>query len=163
MYVGDINGIQIPYTVTRQEVTSFLGHSAKLLQSSTQGCPIHIIMERSTGKTMDCFVEFPTEADAQDTVSRISRSYDPGSTARMGNRHIDIETSNQADLLKAIFPLAKCISWVDGKPVKLENKDEWSTGFNGFLTDEELFCLNRHAEQPHRVRFTLLTFWVLYS
>ncbi|KAJ5787785.1 Nucleotide-binding alpha-beta plait [Penicillium paradoxum] len=143
----------IPYTLTRQEVTSFLGHSAKQIQSPTHGSPIHIIMERSTGKTMDCFVEFPTEKEAQDAVNRLNRSYDPGSTPRMGNRHIDIEISSQAKLLEAIFPLAKCIEWVDGNPVKQENKDEWSTGFNGFLTDEELFCLARHAEQPHRSAF----------
>ncbi|KAJ5484268.1 Nucleotide-binding alpha-beta plait [Penicillium expansum] len=142
----------IPYTVTRQEVASFLGRSANLLPSS-QGCPIHIIMERSTGKTMDCYVEFPTNKDAEDTVNRISHAYDAGSTPRMGNRHVDIEISTPAKLLKAVFPRAKCISWENGEPVQLVNKDSWSTGFDGFLTDEELFCLTRHAEQPHRSAF----------
>ncbi|KXG54358.1 Nucleotide-binding, alpha-beta plait [Penicillium griseofulvum] len=142
----------IPYTVTRQEVASFLGRSANLLPSS-QGCPIHIMMERSTGKTMDCFVEFPTQKDAEDAFERINRTYDVGSTPRMGNRHVDIEVSTPAKLLKATFPRAKCISWESGKPVQLPNKDSWSTGFDGFLTDEELFCLTRHAEQPHRSVF----------
>ncbi|KAJ5194421.1 Nucleotide-binding alpha-beta plait [Penicillium cf. griseofulvum] len=142
----------IPYTVTRQEVASFLGRSANLLPSS-QGCPIHIVMERSTGKTMDCFVEFPTQKDAEDTFERINRAYDAGSTPRMGNRHVDIEVSTPAKLLKATFPRAKCISWEGGKPVQLSNEDSWSTGFDGFLTDEELFCLTRHAEQPHRSAF----------
>ncbi|CDM27316.1 hypothetical protein DTO013E5_4468 [Penicillium roqueforti] len=142
----------IPYTVTRQEVASFLGRSANLLPSS-QGCPIHIIMERSTGKTMDCYVEFPTKKDAEETVDRINRAYDVGSTPRMGSRHVDIELSTPAKLLKAAFPRAKCISWEDGNPVQLVNKDSWSTGFDGFLTDEELFCLTRHAEQPHRSAF----------
>ncbi|CAG7960199.1 unnamed protein product [Penicillium nalgiovense] len=142
----------IPYTVTRQEVASFLGRNANLLPS-TQGCPIHIIMERSTGKTMDCFVEFPTQKDAEDTVNRVSRAYDAGSAPRMGNRHVDIELSTPAKLLKAAFPRAKCISWEGGKPTQLVNKDSWSTGFDGFLTDEELFCLTRHAEQPHRSAF----------
>ncbi|CAG8890419.1 unnamed protein product [Penicillium egyptiacum] len=142
----------IPYTVTRQEVASFLGRSANLLPSS-QGCPIHIIMERSTGKTMDCYVEFPTKKDAEDTVGRINRAYDAGSAPRMGSRHVDIELSTPAKLLKAAFPRAKCISWEGGQPVQLVNKDSWSTGFDGFLTDEELFCLTRHAEQPHRSAF----------
>ncbi|QQK44383.1 Nucleotide-binding, alpha-beta plait [Penicillium digitatum] len=142
----------IPYTVTRQEVASFLGRSANLLPSS-QGCPIHIIMERSTGKTMDCYVEFPTKEDAEDTVNRINHAYDAGSMPRMGSRHVDIELSTPAKLLKAAFPRAKCISWENGIPVQLVNKDSWSTGFDGFLTDEELFCLVRLAEQPHRSAF----------
>ncbi|KUM66463.1 hypothetical protein ACN42_g572 [Penicillium freii] len=142
----------IPYTVTRMEVASFLGRSSTLLPS-THGCPIHIIMERSTGKTMDCYVEFVTVQDAKDTVERINRTYDSGSAPRMGNRHVDIELSSPAKLLKATFPRAKCISWEDGNPVQLADKGCWSTGFDGFLTDEELFCLTRHAEQPHRSAF----------
>ncbi|KAF4766814.1 hypothetical protein HAV15_010553 [Penicillium sp. str.  len=142
----------IPYSVTRQEVVSFLGRSATLLPS-THGCPIHIIMERSTGKTMDCYVEFATMKDAQDTVERINQVYDAFSAPRMGSRHVDLELSTPAKLLKAIFPRAKCIAWEDGNPVQLVNKDSWSTGFDGFLTDEELFCLTRHAEQPHRSAF----------
>ncbi|MDM8655485.1 hypothetical protein QU960_25870, partial [Escherichia coli] len=101
--------------------------------------------------TMDCYVEFATVKDAQDTVDRINRTYDAGSAPRMGSRHVDLELSTPAKLLKATFPRAKCISWEDGNPVQLVNKDPWSTGFDGFLTDEELFCLTRHAEQPHRV------------
>ncbi|KAF7518781.1 hypothetical protein PCG10_010558 [Penicillium crustosum] len=142
----------IPFTVTRQEVVSFLGHSASLLPS-THGCPIHIIMERSTGKTMDCYIEFATMKDAQATVERLNRVYDAGSAPRMGSRHVDLELSTPAKLLKATFPRAKCIAWEDGNPVQLVNKDSWSTGFDGFLTDEELFCLTRLAEQPHRSAF----------
>lgn len=144
------NHHQIPYTVTRQEVSTFLGRGNRTMPSR-QGPTIHIIMERSTGKTMDCFVEYPSEKDAKDIVDRINRNYDFGSAPRMGSRHVDVELSSPAKMMKAIFPLAKCIAWVDAKPVRLENTDEWSTGFNGFLTDEELFCLTRHAEQPHRV------------
>jgi hypothetical protein len=111
-------------------------------------------MERSTGKTMDCFVEFVTQKDAKDTVDRINRNYDIASAPRIGSRHVDVELSTPAKMMKAIFPLTKCIKWEDGKPVLLENEFSWSTGFTGFLTDEELFCLSRHADQPHRVRFT---------
>lgn len=105
---------------------------------------------------MDCYVEFPTKEDAEDTVNRINHAYDAGSMPRMGSRHVDIELSTPAKLLKAAFPRAKCISWENGIPVQLVNKDSWSTGFDGFLTDEELFCLVRLAEQPHRVRLNPL-------
>ncbi|KAJ5365636.1 Nucleotide-binding alpha-beta plait [Penicillium concentricum] len=143
----------IPYTVSRHEVSSFLGKNAYLLPSS-EGCPIHIIMERSTGKTMDIFVEFSTKKDAQDTFDRITgNAYDAGSAPRIGSRHVDIEMSSPAKLLQALFPQAKCISWETGKPIQVPNKDSWSTGFNGFLTDEELFCLTRLSEQPHRSVF----------
>jgi hypothetical protein len=111
-------------------------------------------MERSTGKTMDCFVEFVTRKDAKDTVDRINRNYDIGTAPRIGNRHVDVELSSLEKMMKAIFPLTKCIKWEHGKPILLENEFEWSTGFTGFLTDEELFGLSRHADQPHRVRFT---------
>jgi hypothetical protein len=33
---------------------------------------------------MDCYVEFPTQKDAEDTVNRVSRAYDAGSAPRMG-------------------------------------------------------------------------------
>ncbi|KAJ5542637.1 Nucleotide-binding alpha-beta plait [Penicillium sp. DV-2018c] len=152
--MGVLKISNIPYTLTRYEVTSFLGRSARQLPSSVEGCPIHILMERSTGKTMDCYVEFSTERQATEAVNRLSRAYDSGSAPRLGSRHVDIEMSSPGSLLKAIFPLAKCISWETGSPVQLENKYEWLTGFTGFLTDEELFCLTRHAEQPHRSVFS---------
>lgn len=145
---------QIPFTVTRQEVNSFLGRGNQSIGDS-DGPHIHIIMERSTGKTMDCFVEYFSEADAEKACARLNRNYDLGSAPRMGNRHVDVEMSSPAKLMKALFPLAKCVQWVDGSPVEQENKDHWSTGFDGFLTDEELFCLVRHAEQPHRVSLLL--------
>lgn len=120
-------------------------------------------MERSTGKTMDCFVEYRTLEDARRTCASLNRNYDLGSAPRMGARHVDVEMSSAAELMKALFPLAKCISWVNGKPVVSSRRPSWSTGFDGFLTDEELFCLKRHAEQPHRVSSPHLQAHVLDS
>ncbi|KAJ5825254.1 hypothetical protein N7474_002392 [Penicillium riverlandense] len=142
----------IPYTVTRQEVLQFVGRSARVI-SAQKGCPVHIIMERSTGKTMDCFVEFDTVAAASETVTRINRVHEMGRSPRMGNRHVEVAMSSQDELLKALFPRAKCMKWVDGQPVLQENKDWWSNGFQGFFTDEEMFCVLRHAEVPQRSSF----------
>ncbi|KAJ5342165.1 Nucleotide-binding alpha-beta plait [Penicillium brevicompactum] len=142
----------IPFTVTRQEVNSFLGRGNQPI-GDRDGPHIHVIMERSTGKTMDCFVEYVSDADAEKACARLNRNYDLGSAPRMGNRHVDVEMSSPEQLMKALFPLTKCVEWNDGSPVEEENNDHWSTGFDGFLTDEELFCLVRHAEQPHRSAF----------
>ncbi|KAJ5612154.1 hypothetical protein N7510_005348 [Penicillium lagena] len=142
----------IPYTVTRQEVLQFVGRSARVI-SVQKGCSVHIIMERSTGKTMDCFVEFDNVAAANETVTRINRVHEMGRSPRMGNRHVEVAMSSQDELLKALFPRAKCMKWVDGQPVLQENKDWWSTGFQGFFTDEEMFCVLRHAEAPQRSSF----------
>lgn len=101
---------------------------------------------------MDCFVEFDTVAAANETVTRINRVHEMGRSPRMGSRHVEVAMSSQDELLKALFPHAKCLQWVDAQPVLQENKDLWSTGFQGFLTDEEMFCVLRHAEVPHRVR-----------
>ncbi|KAJ5166148.1 uncharacterized protein N7482_004929 [Penicillium canariense] len=112
-------------------------------------------MERSTGKTMDCFVEFVTNSEAREAVSRIDRLHEVSQGPRMGNRHVDVSLSSQDALLKALFPKAKCIRWEAGRPVQLPKRadEEWSTGFVGFMTDEELFCVARHAKEPHRSAF----------
>jgi hypothetical protein len=115
------------------------------------GCPIHIIMERSTSKTMDCYVEFFTHADAEAAVAKISRVYETGRFPRLGSRHVDVEVSSQDALLKDLFPRAKQIIWKNGVPTLGPNKDQFSTGFQGFFTHEEIFLLIRHAEHPQRV------------
>jgi hypothetical protein len=141
--------MQIPYTVTRQEVIQFFGRGAGL----AEGWAVHIIMERSSGKTMDCYVEFNSTSDAMNAVQRVKRMHDANQGPRMGNRYVDLSLSTQAALMKALFPRAKCIEWVNGRPNKVPKRQDepWSSGFNGFLTDEELFCVVRHAREPNRV------------
>jgi hypothetical protein len=109
-------------------------------------------MERSTAKTMDCYVEFDTAADAKEVVTRINRIYETGRAPRLGNRHVDVETSSQDALLKDLFPRAKCVVWKDGVPIVVANTDPYSSGFTGFFTREEIVGAMRHAEIPHRVR-----------
>ncbi|KAJ6027862.1 hypothetical protein N7499_001320 [Penicillium canescens] len=143
----------IPYGVTREEATHFLGSDYQYLANHNGACPIHIMMERSTGKTMDCYFEFITQELAERVAARLRVAYDARSAPKMGSRHVEVELSSQNALLKALFPLAKCVTWENGSPVLLENVDKWSTGFDGFLTDEELFCLGRHSDAPHRSAF----------
>ncbi|KAJ5249204.1 hypothetical protein N7468_000655 [Penicillium chermesinum] len=118
--------------------------------------PIHIIMERSTGKTMECYVEFKDCKEAKLAVSRVTRGSDVGLGPRMGIRHVDVSLSSPDMLMKAIFPLAKCIRWKNGRPIQVaQQPDEpWSTGFKGFLTPEEMFGCVRHAENPGRSSFS---------
>lgn len=108
-------------------------------------------MERSTAKTMDCYVEFQTFKDAQETVTRINKIFETGRAPRLGNRVVYVELSNQDELLRDLFPRAKCVSWQDGMPIALPNRDPYSTGFAGFLASEEILGAIRHAEIPHRV------------
>ncbi|PLB49208.1 hypothetical protein P170DRAFT_313766, partial [Aspergillus steynii IBT 23096] len=149
---GVIKISNIPYSITKQEIVQFVGRQARLI-ASNQGCPIHIIMERSTAKTMDCYVELETTANAEETVNRINRIYETGRPPRLGNRHVDVEFSSQDALLKDLFPRAKCVVWENGIPFALANTDPYSTGFAGFLTSEEVVGAIRHAEIPHRSPF----------
>ncbi|KAB8255150.1 hypothetical protein BDV32DRAFT_154517 [Aspergillus pseudonomiae] len=148
---GVIKISNIPYSVTKNEIAQFVGRPARLIK----GCPIHIIMERSTAKTMDCFVETETQEAAQRTVDRINSIYETGRAPRLGLRRVDVEYSNQDALLKDLFPRAKCIAWEDGMPRELPNTDPYSTGFSGFITSEEIVGAIRHAEIPHRSPFSV--------
>ncbi|KAK5006509.1 hypothetical protein LTR28_006413, partial [Elasticomyces elasticus] len=54
---GVIKVMNIPYGTTKNEIVAAVGRNARLV-SQPPGSPyyaIHIIMERSTGKTMDCY------------------------------------------------------------------------------------------------------------
>ncbi|EGD98904.1 hypothetical protein TESG_06266 [Trichophyton tonsurans CBS 112818] len=141
----------IPYNLLAREVVHFLGRRAKLLPES-RGTSIHVIMERSTAKTMDCYVELLTQADAEEALSWVNRNL-PAHSPRLGDRHVHVEMSSQDALLREIFPRAKCVLWKNGVPEIQPNTDRYSTGFQGFLTNEELFCMVHYAETPKRAPF----------
>ncbi|EAS30381.3 uncharacterized protein CIMG_05860 [Coccidioides immitis RS] len=148
---GVLKLMNIPYGISKQEVVHFMGRRAKLLPLHL-GTAVHIIMDRSTAKTMDCYVEFLTTANAKETLEWLNRGL-PGAPPRLGDRHIDVELSSQDELLKELFPRAKCIVWRDGKPILTRNNDPYSVGFQSFLTAEEVFCMIRNAEMPRRAPF----------
>lgn len=124
-----------------------------LLQPHLHGYPVHIIMERSTAKTMDCFVELLTHQAAEAAIHRHESLMQSSKPPKMGTRHVVMELSNQGELMREMFPRAKSVRWnaVTGLPCLYENRDPYSEGFRGFFTTEELAGMLRHAEFPQRV------------
>ena len=145
---------QIPYSLTKREVMVFLGRNAKVVTQDL-GTPIHIIMDRSTGKTMDCWVEFFSTGDAHAAVNKLIYR---GHQLKLGSppmdRAVTLEVSTQEELMKQIFPRAKNVAWNGCSPFILKSTEPYNSGFKSFLTGEEMVMLVRHAEQPHRVDFT---------
>lgn len=148
---------QIPFTVSAQEIVQFIHRYAPIpmLKKNHEGYPIHIIMEKPTGKTMDCFVEFPSHKAAHECVRRFEYTAHPGRGNKLGTRHVTLDLSNQAELMQAIFPRARLVEFdaVDGKPtiIRRRGHDDWSEGFRGYFTLEEIYGVTRFAESPSRV------------
>jgi hypothetical protein len=124
-----------------------------LIDAHILGYPTHIIMERSTGKTMDSYMEIKSpEMAAADWEHAFGTKQ--MRIPKIGQRNVEVSISSQAELMKDIFPRAKCILWdndANGAPKLIPNRDMYSSGFNGFITTEELTCMARHAETPQRV------------
>ncbi|KAL8941368.1 MAG: hypothetical protein Q9211_001853 [Gyalolechia sp. 1 TL-2023] len=136
----------IPYSLTKQEVLGLLGRNAKIVTPDL-GVPIHIIMDRTTGKTMDCYVEFFSYGDAQAAFNKCLLR---GSQLRLGDRVIDVAMTSQDALLAELFPKAKNVEWRNGRPLIRESHEPFNSGFKSFVTNEELLQLVSHAEKPHR-------------
>ena len=82
------------------------------------------------------------------------KKHDANQGPRMGNRYVDVVLSSQEALMKALFPRANRIEWINGRPVQVAPPPDEKyppPEFVGFLTDEELFCVARHAREPNRV------------
>lgn len=149
---------QIPYDLTKTSVLQFLGPHAKVITPDFGPC-IHIIMDRGTGKTMDCFVEFYSTPDARATSNSINlRSHGAN---RIGDRIVEVSVSSQEQLLMELFPKAKNVSWEGGRPKVLETQELFNSGFKSFVSAEEVGNLVRHAEQPHRVSGSRLSLELL--
>ncbi|EXJ71935.1 uncharacterized protein A1O5_04436 [Cladophialophora psammophila CBS 110553] len=126
-----------------------------LITPHVAGYPIHIIMERSTGKTMDCYVELTSPLTAaQDWEHAFGLKC--MRIPKIGQRNVEVFLSNQGELMKDMFPRAKCIHFDSqqfGAPKLVPNRDIFSSGYKGFMTNEELTCMVRHAEYPQRSQF----------
>lgn len=149
---------QIPFTVTGQEIAQFIAryaHNNPMIKKHYEGYPIHIIMEKPTGKTMDCFVEFPSYQAARECVTRFEQTAQPGRGTKLGTRNVSLDLSNQAELMRAIFPRARLVRFeeANGQPhiMSREEDPSWSEGFRGYFTLEELYGVTRFAENPSRV------------
>ena len=101
---------------------------------------------------MDCYVEFQSVYEAQIAVNHLVYR---GHALRLGHsphdRVVNVTMSSQDELMKQLFPRAKNVVWVDGKPVIQASNEPFNTGFKTFITGEELVMMCKHAEQPHRV------------
>jgi hypothetical protein len=117
-------------------------------------------MERVTSKTLDCYVEFINFDEAVAAVNRFETNRTGGRSGRLGQRHVDVELSSQEHLLKDLFPKAKNVKWNGSKPIILSTnaKDMFNSGFQGFVSREELVMLVKHVESPQRVSIALHIF-----
>ena len=106
-------------------------------------------MDRATGKTQDCYVEFFSVLDARAWVNVINNRTHAAN--RIGDRTLEVQLSSQDELLKELFPRAKNVSWEGGKPVIMQSDDPYNSGFKTFLFAEELQNLVSHVEKPHKV------------
>ncbi|KAL8768979.1 MAG: hypothetical protein Q9209_004896 [Squamulea sp. 1 TL-2023] len=140
----------IPYILTKQEVLGFLGRNAKII-TPEYGVAVHIIMDRPTGKTMDCYVEFFSQGDAQAALNKCLMR---GNQLRLGERVVDVHMSSQDELLKELFPRAKNCTWEYGRPRITESTEPYNTGFKSFVTNEELLQTVTWADKPHRSNYT---------
>lgn len=127
-----------------------------MLAAHNQGWGLHIIMEKPTGKTMDCFVEFPNHQAARDCVKQFDFTATPGRATKIGNRNVSLDMSNQGELMQALFPRARFVHFdeITGRPTIMghETDASWSIGFRGYFTLEELYGVARFSETPSRVR-----------
>ncbi|CAL3962680.1 unnamed protein product [Diplocarpon coronariae] len=145
----------IPYSVNRPEVLAFLGRNARII-SEQDFEPVHIVMERVTSKTLDCYVEFVNFNEAVNAVNRFETNRTGGRGGRLGQRHVEVELSSQEQLMKDLFPKAKNVTWAGSKPmIKARDlNDPYNSGFQGFISKEELVMLVKHVEAPQRSPFS---------
>ncbi|KAL2161128.1 hypothetical protein VTH06DRAFT_8347 [Thermothelomyces fergusii] len=140
----------IPFGTKRAEIIAFLGRNSKILNDNQE--PVHIIMERVSSKTQDCYVEFVSTQDAVRAVDRHRDNAQKGRPSRLGDRPVEVQLSSQAALMRDLFPLAAGVWWDNARPVIQAPVDgqPWKT-FKGFVTEEEMTMLVKHVEIPQRV------------
>ena len=118
------------------------------------GPAIHIMMDRTSGKTLDAYVEFLSHMDAHSFVGRLMFAKEmEHRQLKVADRHITLEVSSQAALMKELFPKAKNVEWNGQVPVISEPglALPFNSGFKCFISREELLTLAKHAETPQRV------------
>ncbi|PQE21292.1 hypothetical protein CJF32_00006429 [Rutstroemia sp. NJR-2017a WRK4] len=152
---GVIKIKNIPYGVTRQEILAFLGRNARIVAENDYE-PVHIIMERVTSKTLDAYIEFISFTEASNAVQRFDMNRVGGRGGRLGQRHVEVELSSQEQLMKELFPKAKNVKWVGARPeiIPRDPDDKYNSGFQGFVSREEMVMLVKHVESPQRSPFS---------
>lgn len=136
--------------MTRAEVVALFGRKSNILNDVDE--PVHIIMDRISGKTYDAYAEFVSMHDAKVAVEKLTGPLRKGKPPRLGRRHVYVVVTNQADMMRNLFPFAKVGCWREGLP--LIGTASLGPDFNGFWTEEELHMLVKHVEFPHKVSWT---------
>ncbi|KAK3709404.1 hypothetical protein LTR37_010965 [Vermiconidia calcicola] len=157
---GVIRVVGIPYTCSRAEIVAFLGRNAQICSQpvGSNFHAVHILMDRLSGKTMDAFIEVENGKEAHWIVTQFAKRAAQGRHAMIGNRPVELQQSNQQELMRELFPLGKRVTFYGGMPV-IDDTPQYlypnvrSTGFMGFLNEEELAHMNKHAEMPNRSPF----------
>jgi hypothetical protein len=113
-------------------------------------------MERVTSKTLDAYVEFVNFNEAVNAVNRFEVNRSGGRGGRLGQRHVEVELSCQERLMQDLFPKAKNVKWRGARPViePVDPEDKYNSGFQGFISKEELVMLIKHVEAPQRSPFS---------
>lgn len=153
----------IPYGTTRQEMIAFVGRNAQIMRQP-EGSPyhaVHILMERESGKTMDCFLEVTNANEAAWVVRQFAKRVEQHRPPKVGDRVVEVLYSSQDELMAELFPRAKHVRWSHGKPSvdKAPRKyyeNQEAAGFQGFLHPEELVAMGKHANLSDRVSDTFL-------
>jgi len=142
---------------------AFLGRNARIINESEYE-PVHIVMERVTSKTLDCYVEFTNFDEAVSAVNRFETNRTGGRGGRLGQRHVEVELSSQDLLMKELFPKAKNVMWSGGRPniIPKDPNDIYSSGFQGFVSKEEVVMMVKHVEAPQRVSSPVIGFFSRY-
>jgi hypothetical protein len=149
----------LPYLTSKSEIMAFLGRNAQVVHQPI-GTPfnaIHVIMDRLSGKTLDCFIEVESVREATTIHNHFKKRLDSGRHVKIGDRPVIVQQSSQQEMMSELFPRGKNVSWFGNIPkIDDSNLEEFypgvfSTGFEGFLNEEELAHMIKHVEMPSRV------------
>ncbi|KAK6333590.1 hypothetical protein TWF718_011396 [Orbilia javanica] len=138
----------IPYNLDDDMLFEFLGKIPGLVPQEHGG--VHIIMDRTTGKTMDCFLEFPSVGAAERFIQRRCNN---NRRCILGGRHISLELVREGELMRWLFPKVRGAAWGDNGDLIF---GEWE-GLNApveIISREELVMILGHARTPHRSPFS---------
>ncbi|KAK4508419.1 hypothetical protein PRZ48_002157 [Zasmidium cellare] len=157
---GVIRVSDIPYTATKQELTAFVGRQAQMNRMPA-GSPyhaVHILMERESGKTLDCFIEVASASEATWCMRQLNKRAEDGRPPKVGSRMVQVTTCTQDELMAELFPRAKHVRWVRGQPIVDKSKKQYyahspADGFSGFVHTEEFHAMMKHANQSERAPF----------
>ena len=114
---------------------------------------IHIIMDRMTGKTYDCYVEVSSTDAAQSFVNSRTNSRQ---AQPLLDRIPTVEMSCLDQLLENLFPKARSMQWMQGQPI-LRAGESVDSPFRALVTQEEMATTVRYAESPQRVSEAIIS------